>query len=307
MKIFEFREDGTYSRNKPLGNIYRFGYQGGSEGLASNGWVIRINAGSSYAGRCTPYDWKDIPETVRRIAYCIGQNSDGSWDWAVLARSLDDITPEERQREKDRRDAIVNSGLKRFLEAKAIITKVRALSGAEQQRLLRITLKWPYEAPCSTFYNTLETHFAEACSNDQQYLSDYVDTHIQVMNKALEIHAKYKPEVLPEGVEAPEGRQTISGEILSIKEKCGQFGYSLKTLIKLPNGTKVYGSLPKGAENMQRGDTIHFTATFSKSDDDPTFGFFKRPSNFGPGTIEEAKKKKAAVSTTKEGEVKWQL
>ena len=90
----------------------------------------------------------------------------------------------------------------------------------------------------------------------------------------------------------PEGRGVVTGEVLSLKWVDTGYGESLKMLLKDDRGFKVYGSVPKGlmsepkedsegfqywTERVERGGRVTFTATLSPSDDDPKFGFFKRP------------------------------
>lgn len=92
------------------------------------------------------------------------------------------------------------------------------------------------------------------------------------------------------GLRAPEGRQTISGVIKSIKWIDSDFGGSFKTLVELDNGTRVYGTLPSDQQESSQhingawvtyqaevGDKVEITATFEVSQKDILFGFFKRP------------------------------
>lgn len=75
---------------------------------------------------------------------------------------------------------------------------------------------------------------------------------------------------------APDGRIEIEGEILGIKERESDFGIVLKMLVKLDNNSKVWCSLPS-ASAADKGDRIHFRATFTISNDDPHFAFGNRP------------------------------
>ena len=77
----------------------------------------------------------------------------------------------------------------------------------------------------------------------------------------------------------PVGRVKMTGTVLSMKEverrsyHYGDSGVSTKVLIKLENGSKVYGNR---FANVEKGQTITFTASVEASKDDPKFGFFKR-------------------------------
>jgi len=75
---------------------------------------------------------------------------------------------------------------------------------------------------------------------------------------------------------APEGRVTITGEVLTVKLIDGYYGSTLKMLIGDDSGYRVWGTVP-AAIDPERGDRVTLTATVSPSDDDPTFGFYKRP------------------------------
>jgi hypothetical protein len=79
-------------------------------------------------------------------------------------------------------------------------------------------------------------------------------------------------------VDVPTGRIQISGQVISLKWKHTQFGESLKAVIVDTRGFKVYGTVPAKLEskvNLQ--DHITLTAAVTPSPDDPTFGFYSRP------------------------------
>lgn len=77
----------------------------------------------------------------------------------------------------------------------------------------------------------------------------------------------------------PTGRVTVKGIVLSLKEVdrapryYGDPGVDTKVLIKLENGSKVYGNR---FANVEKGQTVEFIATIQASKDDVKFGFFKR-------------------------------
>lgn len=76
--------------------------------------------------------------------------------------------------------------------------------------------------------------------------------------------------------EAPIGRVTIKGEVIHTKVVESLYGASIKCLIKLDNGSTVWGTLPSPLHVEYRGP-IEITATFDRKDDDLTHSFFKRP------------------------------
>jgi len=77
-----------------------------------------------------------------------------------------------------------------------------------------------------------------------------------------------------------EGRHEVVGTVLTIKEvqTDSSFHYDdgvrWKALIRLDDGAKVWGSR---FANIEKGDRIRFTATFTPSKDDAKFGFYSRP------------------------------
>jgi len=79
---------------------------------------------------------------------------------------------------------------------------------------------------------------------------------------------------------APEGRQTVTGEVLSLKTQEGFYGPQTKMLVKLANNSRVWVTAPSKA-TLSKGDVITFSATFEVSKDDPSFGFGKRPTLVG--------------------------
>jgi len=77
---------------------------------------------------------------------------------------------------------------------------------------------------------------------------------------------------------APEGRQTLTGTILSVKVKTSEvYGDTLKMTVDLGDGVKVWGTAPAPIDDRHVGEQITFTATFQPGDRDPLFGFFSRP------------------------------
>lgn len=91
------------------------------------------------------------------------------------------------------------------------------------------------------------------------------------------------------GKPVPEGRMNLSGRIVSRKYKGADYGYEqpqYKMLVKC-DGFKVWGSVPASLQDEVFAYTednkvppnmyVAFSATVRRSDDDPYFGFFSRP------------------------------
>lgn len=96
-----------------------------------------------------------------------------------------------------------------------------------------------------------------------------------------EYAARKAAEVVEVTTDAPEGRATVTGTVLTIREQYGKWGTTYKMLVKVTTEAgvfKVWGTAPAIAEGyVSRGDEVTFTATFTRAADDSTFAFFKRP------------------------------
>ena len=110
--------------------------------------------------------------------------------------------------------------------------------------------------------------------SDKQFsfLAGLVD---RIANRAA-IQAERAAEAA-QAADAPAGRLTVTGQVLSIKLKDGYYGSQLKMVVKTTDGWKAYGTCPAALEATERGETVTFTATFEPANDDPKFAFFKRP------------------------------
>jgi hypothetical protein len=83
-------------------------------------------------------------------------------------------------------------------------------------------------------------------------------------------------ELLAKGVKCPEGRVNIDGMILSVKSYESDYGFQMKMLVQDESGFKVWSSVP-GYRDVASGMRIRFSASVTPSQDDPLFGFAKRP------------------------------
>jgi hypothetical protein len=100
----------------------------------------------------------------------------------------------------------------------------------------------------------------------------------------------------------PTGRVQMTGTVLSVKQVEGRAfsyhddGVRTKLLIKLENGSKVYGNR---FANIDKGDNVTFTATVEASKTDAKFGFYKRASLPATEPTETAKRNKKAIAKLK--------
>lgn len=92
--------------------------------------------------------------------------------------------------------------------------------------------------------------------------------------------------------EVVEGKGTIEGTIVSVKYKDSQFGGAWKMTVKDDRNFLVWGTVPQAIFDQQhdeaaegenpfaehlKGRKVRFNATVEASEEDKTFGFFKRP------------------------------
>jgi hypothetical protein len=80
-------------------------------------------------------------------------------------------------------------------------------------------------------------------------------------------------------VDAPEGRVTVTGEVVMTKWYANDFGETLKMIVRDDSGFRVFVSVPSSlmGVGIDKGSRVTLVATLTQSDDDPTFSFGKRP------------------------------
>jgi hypothetical protein len=84
-------------------------------------------------------------------------------------------------------------------------------------------------------------------------------------------------------VAAPEGTTAVEGEILTVRVEPSPFHYGseVRMLVRAstPDGGiyRVWATKPVGLSSAGRGDRVHFVAELTRSENDETFAFAKRP------------------------------
>ncbi len=74
----------------------------------------------------------------------------------------------------------------------------------------------------------------------------------------------------------PTGRVVVTGTVLKAEERDTDFGRVVKLLVKDDSGFMVWGTRPAHT-GVDRGDRLTFSAAVEPSQNDPKFGFYKRP------------------------------
>jgi hypothetical protein len=106
-----------------------------------------------------------------------------------------------------------------------------------------------------------------------------VNAVITSLARDVEYAAKKAVEVTEVKGDAPVGRVTVTGTVLSLKDQPSSFvpgGYVRKMLVKLANNSRVWMTAPS-KHTIDRGDVVTVTATFEASKD-KDFSFGSRPS-----------------------------
>lgn len=75
----------------------------------------------------------------------------------------------------------------------------------------------------------------------------------------------------------PTGRVEVTGTVVKVAQYDSQFGTTWKMTVKAQQGFMVFVSVPSSIPVPERGATVSFKATITPSDNDPKFGFGKRP------------------------------
>lgn len=101
------------------------------------------------------------------------------------------------------------------------------------------------------------------------YVSAQWKTLVDAICYVLNASMQQEPEVYIEG------KQTITGTVVSVKTTNGYYGIQTKMLVITDDGIKAYGTVPASIENVEKGMQVRFSATFEKGDKGMTW--FKRP------------------------------
>jgi hypothetical protein len=136
-------------------------------------------------------------------------------------------------------------------------------------------------------YESMLATLRDLVSKATQYGLNEKQGHyvVSLVDQMTKLDAKVRAEKLTEEALrvnptawVEDGRQTIEGEVLALREDDGVYGYSIKMLLRDEQGRKFWGTVPRALENdVARGSRVRLVGTVSRSDDDPIFGKFKRP------------------------------
>ena len=145
------------------------------------------------------------------------------------------------------------------------------------------TIEWKYE---ELTINDMVNKLIKYGSVSEKQIAFLHKLLAQLDNRAV-LEARRQTEH-DAAADCPEGRVTISGTVLTVKDVEGYAGEpATKILVQSEEGFKVWGSR---FANAEKGQQIKFVATVTRSDKDSKFGFFKRPLLWTPPLSKAAKK-----------------
>ena len=111
------------------------------------------------------------------------------------------------------------------------------------------------------------------CTEAFEMIEDFV---YGPQREAARIQKEKEEAIYASAEPVPTGRVEVVGTVLGTKVTETRFGPVSKMLVQDERGFKVWGSIPSSLPNP-KGEEVRFTATLEASEDDPKFGFFKRP------------------------------
>jgi len=123
-----------------------------------------------------------------------------------------------------------------------------------------------------------QVKYGSISDRQMDFIRKLIDA-IYVERPQREALRKQREEEHANAPDAPDGRVTITGTVVSMKVyESERFGESVKMTVKSDEGWLAWGSIPSGISgNVEKGCRVSFTATVTRSDKDPKFGFYKRP------------------------------
>lgn len=159
------------------------------------------------------------------------------------------------------------------LQARAEARKVRFTVWTKRQEFLAA------HPGLDAAFDSKNTFVQDVMRKLDQYGS-LSDAQVNAVFAAVKREAEYAVRRAAETVEvkgqAPSGRQTVTGTVVSLKWHDNDFGGAMKMVVKLENNSRVWLTAPS-KETLKRGDLVTVTATFEVSRDDKSFAFGKRP------------------------------
>lgn len=163
--------------------------------------------------------------------------------------------------------------------AEALRDEVGGVTDEDVERAREVVAFWADEANATNDFTTTLHQIAKADTvNPFRYggfLAAAPSAYAQETERRAE-RAAEKAEASPVPVNGE--RITVVGEVVTLQARETQWGPTIKALVKADAGFRLWGTLPSALRGRTvEGDRIQFDAAVEPSNDDPTFGFFNRP------------------------------
>jgi len=227
---------------------------------------------------------------------CGGQNHGIGWlglGWRIVFRP-------DGSRKHARTDTAVEATpevCKAALAVKAEKARERRerKAQAEREAIYEQRKIWSLENPGVEQYladHYMDNPFLTSLQDQLDRWGNLSTRQADAVRRNMEREDRAAVETQPETA-APEGRVTVSGEVVKVKEQDGYMGgQEYKLIVKLDDGNRVWATCPNNLyravnpEACRRdehwtvtlvGKRVKLTATFIRSDRDEHFSFGKRP------------------------------
>jgi hypothetical protein len=184
-----------------------------------------------------------------------------------------------------------------------ILRKAAKLNREREVKAKTVTATFdanPWLNECPTYGGEFLDSLYEQAKRGRVLSDKQIAAGEKAVAKAKEHEAQFQARAAGEaalidaGVQAPEGKVTVTGTVVMTKWYENAYGGALKMIVETADGWKVFCSVPKSLQgittlvagdgwkftpDVQVGQMVEFTATLTQSDRDPLFAFGKHPTN----------------------------
>ena len=156
-----------------------------------------------------------------------------------------------------------------------------ALANSAEPRITREELReWMLEQTGSFGHNLAVIARSENIKKDALGIAAYAPAGFDDWRGKMAEAAKRREEEEARRANAesvPVGRVTVEGTVQTIRFFENDYGCGYKMRVVTDTGWAVWGTVPRGLSGVEVDDRVRFDAEIMPSEDDRSFGFFKRP------------------------------
>lgn len=180
----------------------------------------------------------------------------------------------------ERHDNQFKNHVSRLLSGDEIIEAMRDIDTKDKPLNIRFSRSWKRNGETQCYIN-IYSAFKTINNKITSVIDDYAEEK-EMERKAAELAKKALKG------DAPTERITVTATVTGLPVYEDYYkGYVTKLMVTLENGSTAFGSLPAKLSDVNIGDVIEMTATFTPKQEDKTHADFKRPSK--PSIKERAK------------------